>query len=301
MTDALESERKAAGHAFETSLLVLPVADLLPSRVIKPIVKRSDKYKRILSSIQEIGIIEPIVVYLQSGGGSPVILDGHLRVLALQDLSIEETRCLAATTEEAYTYNRRVNRLAPIQEHYMILRAIERGVSEERIARALNVDVDRIRRKRNLLNGISPKVVEMLKDRVTSQDVFDALRRVRDQRQIDIVELMILSNNFTGSYARALVMATPAKDMAPDRVVKSKTLTAEQLSRMEKEVTTLQAELQQIEDTYGEDVLNLVLAQGYVRKLIANTEVRGYLEQYHPAILEEFVRIADRGREDALS
>ena len=38
----------------------------------------------------------------------------------------------------------------------MILKAIERGVSEERIAKALNVDVGSINRKRRLLDEICP-------------------------------------------------------------------------------------------------------------------------------------------------
>ena len=47
----------------------------------------------------------------------------------------------------------------------MIMRALERGVSEQRIARALNVDVPRIRQKRRLLDGICSEVVELLKDK----------------------------------------------------------------------------------------------------------------------------------------
>ena len=49
--------------------------------------------------------------------------------------------CLVSTDDEAFTYNKRVNRIAIIQEHRMILKAIERGVPEERIAKALNIDV----------------------------------------------------------------------------------------------------------------------------------------------------------------
>jgi hypothetical protein len=36
------------------------------------------------------------------------------------------TLCLIATDDEGYTYNNRINRLAIIQEHRMILKAIER-------------------------------------------------------------------------------------------------------------------------------------------------------------------------------
>jgi hypothetical protein len=38
----------------------------------------------------------------------------------------------------------------------MILKAIENGVGEKRLAEALDVDGANVRRKRNLLNGICP-------------------------------------------------------------------------------------------------------------------------------------------------
>ena len=67
--------------------------------------------------------------------------------------------------DEAYTYNKRINRLATVQEHFMIVRAIERGVSEDKLANALNLDVKAINRRRTLLVGICPEVIELLKDK----------------------------------------------------------------------------------------------------------------------------------------
>ena len=67
--------------------------------------------------------------------GSYALLDGHMRLLALRDLGHAEAPCLEALDDEAYTYNNRVNRLSSIQEHYVIRRALERGVSPERLAK----------------------------------------------------------------------------------------------------------------------------------------------------------------------
>lgn len=58
---------------------------------------------------------------------------------------------MISTDDEAFTYNNRVNSIAIIQEHKMILKAIENGVSEERIAKSLNVDVASIRRRWNTI------------------------------------------------------------------------------------------------------------------------------------------------------
>lgn len=68
--------------------------------------------------------------------GQYLLLDGHVRLVALTELGFTEAPCLVATDDEAYTYNSRINRLSTIQEHFMIRRAIERGVSTERLAKA---------------------------------------------------------------------------------------------------------------------------------------------------------------------
>ena len=58
----------------------------------------------------------------------------------------------------------------------MIVKAIERGVSEEKLAKALNLDIKRIKTKRTLLDGVCPEVAEMLKDKSVDAAVFALLR-----------------------------------------------------------------------------------------------------------------------------
>ena len=52
-------------------------------------------------------------------------------------------------------------------------------------------------------------------------------------------------------------------------------------------------ELRLVEDTYGTDHLDLVLARGYVSKLISNARITRYLEMYHPEFLPEFEKITE--------
>ncbi len=56
-------------------------------------------------------------------------------------------------------------------------------------------------------------------------------------------------------------------------------------------MTALQQDFKAIETSYGEDVLHLVIASGYISKLAANRRVERYLDQNHPEILEEFKAI----------
>jgi hypothetical protein len=136
--------------AFELRGITVPLDRLLPIRQIKPNDHCFGKYRSILASIREIGVVEPLVVHPQRGSKDLyLLLDGHMRLKALRELGKSEAPCLVATEDDAYTYNDKVSRIAPIQEHRMILRAVEQGVTPEDIARSLDVEVEKIRRGLN--------------------------------------------------------------------------------------------------------------------------------------------------------
>jgi ParB-like chromosome segregation protein Spo0J len=275
--------------AFERQLVVVRLDEILPTRQVTPRIKKMVKYRRIEQSIREIGVIEPLAVARPAGEDRYMLLDGHIRYAVLQELGETETRCLLARDDEGFTYNKRINRLATIQEHYMIVRALDRGVSEEKIARALNVDVKSIRRRRSLLDGVCPEVVELLKDRSVNPVTFEVLRRMKPVRQIEVAELLLAANNFTSSYAKALLAATHQTDlMHPDKPKKVGGMTPEQMARMEREMASLNQDFKALEASYGDDVLHLVIASGYLARLIGNPEIERFLQSRHPEILGEF-------------
>jgi len=113
------------------------------------------------------------------------------------------------TTPTRATYNHRINRLSTVQEHYMLRRAIDKGVSKERLARAFNVNLSTINSRINLLHGICPEAVELLQDHQFTPDVTRPLRKMKAARQIEAVELMIAANTITAAHADALLKATP--------------------------------------------------------------------------------------------
>jgi hypothetical protein len=217
-----------------------------------------------------------------------------VRHAILTDLAQQEAGCIVADDDEAFTYNKRINRLATIQEHLMIVRAIDRGVSEEKLAKALNADVRMIQRRRGLLNNICDDVVEMLKDKAVNPTIFDVLRKMKPMRQLETAELMNAAANYTASYAKALLAATKQTDLVKsDQPKKVGGLTSEQMARMEREMDALQRDLKAVEMSYGDDVLHLVIVAGYLGKLIRNQAIRRYLGQHHPEILTEFRTIVE--------
>ena len=162
--------RKRVNTAFELESVFVELANILPVKKFTEDIKKTRKYRQIAASIQEIGIIEPPVVARQRNGVF-LMLDGHLRIEVLKELGVDGVACLVATDDEAFTYNKRINRLATIQEHKMILKAIKNGVPQERIAKALDVNVSNIREKRRLLEGICPEAVELLKEALPNYHV----------------------------------------------------------------------------------------------------------------------------------
>jgi ParB-like chromosome segregation protein Spo0J len=281
--------------AFDTETRIVAIAAILPVKRLTSGVKASRRYQMIADSIAEVGLIEPPVVFPdRQRPGTYLLLDGHLRLEILKDRGESEVSCLLATDDEAFTYNKRINRLAPIQEHFMIVRAIERGVSDQRIARALGVNVPRIRQKRALLHGICPEVVELLKDKHISSTAMAQLKKMRAGRQIEAAELMLVANNFTTAYARALLAATPRDQLMNSAKPKQISgVSAEQMARMEREMANLQRDLKLVEDSYGGDVLNLVLARGYLAKLFSHPSVAKYLDRHQPDIARELRDLID--------
>ncbi len=265
---------------------------LLPSRKPPVTLLTSQKYKQIRSSIVEIGMIEPLSVGpVDRHTGNHLVLDGHTRLIVLLEIGQEAAPCLVATDDESYTYNNRINGLSTVQEHLMIRRAVDRGVPADRLAIALHLSPDRVSKKLNQLDGICPEAIELLKDRQFSTDVFAALRRMKPTRQAECAELMVSANNVTIVYARALLSGTPPERLVAPKHARIKGLNGEQLGRMQKEMHGLHGQYRIAEQSYAEDTLNLVLARGYLTKLLDNELVFRYLQKHDADVLEQFVSI----------
>ncbi len=282
---------KKVSIGFQNKAVMLPLNKILPIRQIKPSDHGFGKYNTILASIREIGLVEPLVVHSQ--GGVYHLLDGHLRLKALLETGAVEAFCLIATDDDAFTYNARVSRIALIQEHKMIMKALEGGASEAAIAKALNVDVGKIIKGKTLLVGIHAEVVHILKDKPVTVHTLRIIKLVKTLRQIEMAQLMVSGNNFTHAYARALLVGTPSDQLVnPEQTKKVPGQTAEDVARMEKEMEVLEREFKGVQDDYGANTLHLGAVQRYIRRVLENTKVKRFLQQRYAELLEEFQELA---------
>ena len=92
--------------AFRMDGVTLPLTTIHPIRQVKPTDHAFGKYNAVKSSIREVGVIEPLIVHPQPGSKDLYyLLDGHMRLKALQELGITDAFCLISTDADPFTYN----------------------------------------------------------------------------------------------------------------------------------------------------------------------------------------------------
>jgi ParB-like chromosome segregation protein Spo0J len=280
--------------SFEMRRIRVPLENILPVRHVKDPRNNIKRYRVILSSIKQGGMIEPLVIYPQKGAvGKYMLVDGHLRLIALKELGEEDAECIVADDDECFTYNARVSRLAPIQEHKMIVRAVRSGVSVERIAEWLNRSVAEVQAWMSLLDGIHPDAAELLKDKAIAPKAMRCLKKVTGVRQIEMAELMVSANNYTSAYADAMVMGTPKEMLLnPEEPKQKEGLTPEEIAKMEEEMEALERDVKAYEESYGDNMLNLTGAKAYIKRLLDNAKVVRFLNAHYGDISAEFEKIA---------
>ncbi len=274
--------------AFERQIILVPLQNLLPTKIIPAHVRQTQKYRRVINSVTQIGLIEPLSVARQNDGNY-LIVDGHVRLEGLKQSQCTEARCVVADDDESFTYNKRVNRPPPIQEHYMIVNALNRGVSEDFLAKSLDMDIKLIRARRHLLAGITSDVADLLKDKPVSHTTFSKMRKMKAIRQLEVAELMVSANNFTLTYASALLATTKPEELhKPEDIKKATGLTSEQMARLEREMSGISQAYKEMEATYGDDMLDLVVTGGYLEKLLSRPHIEAFLQSRYPEFIDQF-------------
>lgn len=277
--------------AFEIQPVVLQLDVLRSTRPLPGMATASKKFLQILASVATVGLVEPIVVARIADSQSTFrILDGRLRVEALRRLSITEATCLVATDDEAYTYNKHINRLTAAQDARMIAKAIERGVPRERIASVLGIDLNTVKRRASLLDGVSPEAASLLADKNCPATTFNTLKLMKPTRQLEAVELMCGQGNFTSAFAKAILAATPQMQLEarPATSRRSRNELTGQLGKLERELALLQANVTQTDEHYGIEHLHLTVSTAYIATLMGNENVSRWMAGRHPELAVQF-------------
>jgi len=250
-------------------------------------------FRRILSSIEKLGLIEPLCAYEE--GGLYIILDGYLRFLACQELGYETVPCIIYEDKEAYTYNRMVNKLSGYQEIRMLRKSLE-SIDEKTIAATFGMKTIRYRLATHLMHQLHPTVAQAFEHEQIGKHAATEMAAAKPERQAVMLKEMKRVNDFTPAFIRALVLKTPPELRNPDRnprQSRSKARGEEKEKRFTLVERLEEAEKQHdfytnLYRQYSADLLKMAL---YVRKVITTPVIRAHLEQHHTATLSDLTSI----------
>ena len=127
----------------------------------------------------------------------------------------------------------------------------------------------------NVQHWICAKAVELLQDHQFTPDMARHLRKMKPARQIEAVELMIAANTIKAAHTDALLKATPPEqrtDQVPPKPAEPKGDPLDQIVRLEREMNQVQGKYKRTEETYGSELLHLVVVKGYLKKLMEKRE-----------------------------
>jgi ParB family chromosome partitioning protein len=272
---------------MEDSLaLDIPIIKLRPLRD-RQVTKR--EYDRILASIKAIGMIEPLIVY--SEGDDYAILDGVQRYRALLEIGVEVVPCILGKRREAFTGNRMVNRVSPVQENRMIEQSMEE-LDEDTIAAALGIANLSHRLKKTLLKQLHPDVMAAFDEDKITRTCARELTNVKPARQKEIITAMAGYKDYSIAFARALILKTPPP-LRENR--KRKHDPWDKSAQRKSDLLTQLADAEQKHDFYSRlykqytvDLLRLAI---FARELLNSSRVREYLDHHYPTIVERFQTI----------
>jgi hypothetical protein len=270
----------------------VPVIQLRPLRERK-VTKR--EYDRILASIKSVGLIEPLVVFPENG--DYLILDGVQRYRALVELGVGIAPCIMGAQREAFTSNRMVNRVSPVQEHRMIEKALGE-VDEDAIAAALGVSGLDHRLKKSLLKQLHADVASAYDAGKITRACAREFTHVKPQRQKEILRTTESYKDYSTSFVRTLVVKTPAAQRENrGRKHNPWDKRAQRKNDLLKKLTEAEQKHDFYSQLYKQYTIDLLRLAIYARSLLTNTRLREYLAKHHGDIVSRFETIIADARE----
>ncbi|TWU39374.1 ParB/RepB/Spo0J family partition protein [Novipirellula artificiosorum] len=254
--------------------------------------KVAKKYRqRIEASLRAVGLIDPLIVYPLEDGYE--ILDGALRYRILLDLGIETVPCLVHNTRDGFTGNRMVNQLSASQEMRMLRKSLEE-LDEKTIANALGMQSIGHRLNKGLLAKLHPEVVKAFNGNKINLQTARELVNVKQDRQHEILKLMQSCNDYSTTFARGLVLKTPAGKRANTNATRTPwTQADEKKSQLLKKLREAEQQQNFYSGLYRQYTTNLLKLIIYVRTLLNNVEVKTYLLAHHAELAQVFEEILE--------
>ncbi|MCW2107660.1 UNVERIFIED_ORG: hypothetical protein M2402_004861 [Rahnella aquatilis] len=280
---------------FSDETVSLNISDLLTTKKLPLNYESSEKFLQIKCTLAAIGLIEPILIYIDSSNNEIKILDGHLRIEALKDLGESKVECLVSTIYDTYTPNKKVNQVTIIQIQKMLKDAIKAGVPIELLSSSLNISVESLKGRLSILNGISPKVIEILNDKDVPKATFMALKKMIPLRQLECANLMVKFENYSKNFSHSLLQSSPKETLIESisKNPESKTGQRKIIERLEKEMAHVHVDADKLKENYGSNSLRLTIVVSHVKTLLENQSLFRWMHKNKPDLLNELIKVSE--------
>ena len=279
--------------AFDLNSVKIRISDLEETANRKNY-KKLISYNSILSSIREVGIIQPLVVCISPNNGKYKILDGHVRFYTLRELKQKYVYCIIANDNERYTFDAQINNLSTFQKAAMIAKAVKNRVSVKRIASALGISEKQILSDMNVTEGLDGKVVEILKTANVTSKSLRELKRVRNARQIQIAQMMKSSNNYSFTFVSSLVSASlPCDFHEGQRKTGKVRMDFSEIRTLEAASDSLEVRAKESLEKYHAQIFDLVTVIGFLRRLMEDDRINGYISRNFAGYYPELKKISE--------
>ena len=142
-----------------------------------------------------------------------------------------------------------------------------------------------------MVKELHPRIVKAMDDNVVSRNCAKEFAYVRPKRQIQMLKEMEKTGDCSVSFARALVLKTPAKMRNPKKKRRSWVEDPEKKRELVAKLQKVEKEHDFYAGLYRRYCTELLKMSFFVRKLIAKEKVKAYLQRKFPDILKRFERI----------
>jgi len=267
----------------------IPIEQLVPLKEREINFKKNRGYKRIKSTIQMAGLLEPLCVYPENG--YYVIVDGYLRYMAFQELGVKMIPCQIQQSKEAYTYNKMVNNLSAFQQSRMLRQSLE-TLDKNTVEETFGIKSLNYRLATTILKQLHPDVIKAVDKEIMTRRCATELTNVNQERQQQILKEMNRTKDFSISFARALVIKTPPEMRSQNRKKKKPWLgDSEKTKQLVEKFEETEKRYNFYSILYRQYTMDLLKLCAYARTLITNESIKSHLESNFPEILERFQRI----------
>jgi len=267
----------------------IPIELLVPLKEREINFKKHRGYKRIKSTIQMVGLLDPLCVYPENG--YYIIVDGYLRYMILKELGVRMVPCQIQQSKEAYTYNKMVNNLSTVQQSRMLRQSLG-TLDINTIEKTFGIKSLNYRLATTILKQLHPDVIEAVDKEIMTRRSAAELTNVNQERQQQILKEMKRTKDFSISFARALVIKTPPEMRSQNRKKKKPwVLESEKTKQLVEKFEETEKRYNFYTILYRQYTTDLLILCTYARTLITNEIIKSHLESNFPKILERFQMI----------